>query len=177
MKFNIHGQKLEVTDAIRSYIEEKIGRLEKYFENPSDLTANVVIKMRGRQQVVEVTIPATKLILRGEEASDNLYASIDLVSDKIERQIRKNKTRMNSKGNKKNIDHFIADFNIDFEEENDNNIVKRKVVEMKPMNEEEAILQMELLGHEFFVYKDVEHEDVCVLYKRKDGNYGIIQTK
>ena len=81
MKFNIHGQKLEVTDAIRSYIKEKIGRLEKYFENPSDLTANVVIKMRGRDQVVEVTIPAPKIILRGEEANNDLYASIDLVSE------------------------------------------------------------------------------------------------
>ena len=176
MKFNIHGQKLEVTDAIRSYIEEKIGRLEKYFENPSELTANVVIKVRGRDQVVEVTIPAPKLILRGEEANNDLYASIDLVSDKIERQIRKNKTRMSSKNNKKNIDNFIVDFKVEDLELDDNVIVKRKSIEMKPMSEEEAILQMELLGHEFFVYKDVEHNNVCVLYKRKDGNYGIIET-
>lgn len=177
MKFNIHGQKLEVTDAIRSYIEEKIGRLEKYFENPSELTANVVIKMRGRDQVVEVTIPAPKLILRGEEASKDLYASIDLVSDKIERQIRKNKTRMSSKNNKKNVDNFIVDFKVEDLELDEKVIVKRKTIEMKPMNEEEAILQMELLGHEFFVYKDVEHDTVCILYKRKDGNYGIIETR
>lgn len=177
MKFNIRGQKLEVTDAIRNYIEEKIGRLEKYFENPSELTANVVIKMRGRDQVVEVTIPAPRLILRGEEANSDLYASIDLVSDKIERQIRKNKTRMSSKNNRKNVDNFIVDFNIDNEDETDTVVVKRKLIEMKPMNEEEAILQMELLGHEFFVYKDAEHENICILYKRKDGNYGIIETK
>ena len=177
MKFNIHGQKLEVTDAIRSYIEEKIGRLEKYFENPSDLTANVVIKMRGRDQVVEVTIPAPKLILRGEEANNDLYASIDLVSDKIERQIRKNKTRMSSKNNKKNVDHFITDFVVEDIELDKNVVVKRKNVEMKPMSEEEAILQMELLGHEFFVYKDSEHDTVCVLYKRKDGNYGVIEAQ
>ena len=177
MKFNIHGQKLEVTDAIRNYIEEKIGRLEKYFENPSELTANVVIKVRGREQVVEVTIPAHKLILRGEEANKDLYASIDLVSDKIERQIRKNKTRISSKNNKKNVTDFITDFSVDDLELDKNIIVKRKSIEMKPMNEEEAILQMELLGHEFFVYKDSEHDAVCVLYKRKDGNYGIIETK
>lgn len=177
MKFNIHGQKLEVTDAIRNYIEEKMGKLEKYFENPSDLTANVVIKMRGRDQVVEVTIPAPKIILRGEEANSDLYASIDLVSDKIERQIRKNKTRMNSKNNKKNVDNFIIDFKIDLDEENDNKVVKRKKIEMKPMSEEEAILQMELLGHEFFVYQDTETESTNVLYKRKDGNYGVIETK
>ncbi len=177
MKFNIRGQKLDVTDAIRNYIEEKVGRLEKYFENPSELTANIVIKVRGRQQVVEVTIPASNIILRGEEAHQDLYASIDLVSDKIERQIRKNKTRMKSKNNRKNIDNFIADFNVEAEEEENTVIVKRKIIETKPMNEEEAILQMELLGHEFFVYKDDDHKNVCVLYKRKDGDYGIIETK
>ena len=177
MKFNIRGQKLDVTDAIRSYIEEKIGRLEKYFENPSELTANVVIKVRGREQVVEVTIPAPKIILRGEESSDDLYASIDLVSDKIERQIRKNKTRMSSKNNKKNVEQFIADFVVEDLELDENVVVKRKSIEMKPMSEEEALLQMELLGHEFFVYKDSSDETVCVLYKRKDGNYGIIETK
>lgn len=177
MKINIHGQKLEVTEAIKNYIEEKIGRLEKYFENPASLTANVVIKMRGRDQVVEVTIPAPKIILRGEEANRDLYASIDLVSDKIERQIRKNKTRMNSKKNKKNIDHFIVDFQVGKDEEENKKIVKRKKIEKKPMSEEEAILQMELLGHEFFVYEDDETENMCVIYKRKDGNYGIIETK
>lgn len=177
MKFNIRGQKLEVTDAIRSYIEEKIGRLEKYFENPADITANVLIKVRGKDQVVEVTIPAPKLILRGEEANKDLYASIDLVSDKLERQIRKNKTRMSSKNNKKNVTDFIAEFSVDELELDKNVIVKRKHIEMKPMNEEEAILQMELLGHEFFVYKDSENNNVCILYKRKDGDYGIIETK
>lgn len=177
MKFNIRGQKLEVTDAIRNYIEEKIGRLEKYFENPSELTANVLIKVRGKQQVVEVTIPAPRLILRGEEAHDDLYASIDLVSDKIERQIRKNKTRMNSKKNKTRIDNFIIDFQVNQEEAEENKIVKRKTIDMKPMSEEEAILQMELVGHEFFVYKDSEKESICILYKRKDNNYGIIETK
>lgn len=177
MKFNIRGQKLEVTAAIRSYIEEKIGRLEKYFENPSDITANVLIKVRGKDQVVEVTIPAPKLILRGEELNKDLYASIDLVSDKLERQIRKNKTRMSSKNNKKNITDFIAEFSVDEEELDKNVIVKRKHIDMKPMNEEEAILQMELVGHEFFVYKDSENNNICILYKRKDGDYGIIETK
>ena len=177
MKFNIRGQKLEVTDAIRSYIEGKIGRLEKYFENPADITANVLIKVRGKDQVVEVTIPAPKLILRGEESNKDLYASIDLVSDKLERQIRKNKTRMNSKNNKKNVTDFIAEFSVDELELDKNVIAKRKHIEMKPMNEEEAILQMELLSHEFFVYKDSENNNVCILYKRKDGDYGIIETK
>lgn len=175
MKFNIHGKKLDVTDSIKSYIEEKIGRLDKYFENPDDVTATVLIKLRGNDQVVEATINANKFILRGEEAHKDLYASIDKVSDKIERQIRKNKTRMKKKVNK----DLISDFVLEFEEpeENDNVIVKRKIVEDKPMSEEEAILQMELLDHEFFAFRNVDTKDVNIIYRRKDGNYGIMEIK
>jgi len=175
MKFNIHGKKLDVTDSIKNYIEEKIGRLDKYFENPEDITATILIKLRGNDQVVEATINANKFILRGEESHKDLYAAIDKVSDKIERQIRKNKTRMNKKVSK----DLTMDFVLNFEEpeENDNVIVKRKVIEDKPMSEEEAILQMELLGHEFFAFRNMETKDVNVLYKRKDGDYGILEIK
>ena len=175
MKFNIHGKKLDVTDSIKSYIEEKIGRLDKYFENPEEITATVLIKLRGNDQVVEATINANKFILRGEESHKDLYAAIDKVSDKIERQIRKNKTRMNKRVSK----DLTMDFVLDFEEkeENDNVIVKRKVIEDKPMSEEEAILQMELLGHEFFAFRNMETKDVNILYKRKDGDYGILELK
>ncbi len=175
MKFNIHGRKIDVTDSIKSYIEEKIGRLDKYFENPDEITATALIKLRGNEQVVEVTINANKFILRGEESHKDLYASIDKVSDKIERQIRKNKTRLK----KKTVKDVSRDFVLDFEEpeENDNVIVKRKVIENKPMSEEEAILQMELLGHEFFAYKNEETGEVNILYKRKDGDYGILEIK
>ncbi len=175
MKFNIHGKKLEVTDSISNYIKEKLERLDKYFENPDDITATVLIKLRGNEQVVEATINANKFILRGEESHKDLYASIDKVSDKIERQIRKNKTRMSRRINKE----LVSDFSLNFEEpeENDNVIVKRKVIENKPMSEEEAILQMELLGHEFFAFKNDETGDVNILYRRKDGNYGIMELK
>lgn len=177
MKFNIHGRKIEVTEAIKSYIEEKIGRLDKYFEDPNNITATVLIKLRGNDQVVEVTINANSYLLRGEESNKDLYASIDKVSDKIERQIRKNKTRMSKKVGKESL----KDFSLDFEELEDNTakntVVKRKVVESKPMSEEEAILQMELLGHEFFVFKNSSTNEVNVLYKRKDSNYGILEVK
>lgn len=175
MKFNIHGKKIDVTDSIKSYIEEKIGRLDKYFENPDEITATALIKLRGKDQVVEVTINANKFILRGEESHKDLYASIDKVSDKIERQIRKNKTRLK----KKAVKDVSKDFVLDFEEseENDNVIVKRKVIENKPMSEEEAVLQMELLGHEFFAYKNEETNEVNILYKRKDGDYGVLEIK
>ena len=175
MKFNIHGKKLDVTDSIKNYIEEKIGRLDKYFENPDDVIATVLIKLRGNDQVVEVTINANSFILRGEESHKDLYASIDKVSDKIERQIRKNKTRMHKKVNRELTKGFVLDF--EEPEENDNVIVKRKVIEDKPMSEEEAILQMELLGHEFFAFRNVETKEIDILYKRKDGDYGILEIK
>ena len=175
MKFNIHGKKIDVTESIKSYIEEKIGRLDKYFENPDNVTATALIKLRGKDQVVEITINANKFILRGEESHKDLYASIDKVSDKIERQIRKNKTRLK----KKTVKDVSRDFVLDFEEpeENDNVIVKRKTIQNKPMSEEEAILQMELLGHEFFAYKNEETNEVNIIYKRKDGDYGILEIK
>ena len=176
MKYNIRGDKLEVTDAINSYVESKLDRLNKYFKE-DDILANVLLRVRGASQIIEVTIPTDKFILRGEEEDKDLYAAIDLVTDKLERQIRKNKTRLN----RQNLDNTYKDFNFDYEmtsEEDDEDevIVKRKNIEMKPMDEEEAILQMNLLGHEFFVYKDMHTNNVCVLYKRKDGNYGLIET-
>lgn len=176
MKYNIRGDKMVVTDAIKNYTEEKLGRLDKYFKD-DEITANVVTRVRGDSQIVEVTIPTSKFLLRSEEENADLYAAIDLVADKLERQIRKNKTRLN-----RNIKEKSSEFNFDYvlevnEEENNEKIVKRKKIEMKPMDEEEAILEMELLGHSFFVYKDMDTNNICVLYKRKDGNYGLIETK
>jgi len=176
MRINIHGRNVTVTDSIKNYIEEKIGKLDKYFTTPEEVTANVVIRVRGKDQIIEVTIPRNKITLRGEERHSDLYAAIDLVSDKIERQIRKNKTRMKKKINKE----YIEDLNIEFEsieEEKEESIVRRKEITMKPMSEEEAILQMNLLGHEFFAFKNTDTNSFCVLYKRKDGEYGILETK
>ena len=178
MKYNIRGDKLQVTDAINNYVESKLDRLNKYFKEDT-LLANVLLKVRGNRQIIEVTIPTDKFILRSEEEDKDLYAAIDLVTDKLERQIRKNKTRLN----KQNIDNKYKELNFDYsldkEEESSEEelIVKRKKLEMKPMDEEEAILEMNLLGHEFFVYKDMHADNICVLYRRKDGNYGLIETK
>ena len=178
MKYNIRGDKLVVTEAINNYVESKLDRLNKYFKE-DDILANVLLRVRGNSQIIQVTIPTDKFILRSEEEDKDLYAAIDLVTDKLERQIRKNKTRLN----KQNVDNKYKDFNFDYEINNeeesseDETIVKRKNIEMKPMDEEEAILEMNLLGHEFFVYKDMHTNNVCVLYRRKDGNYGLIETK
>ena len=174
MKLTVRGNKLEVTDSIRNYVEEKLGKLDKYFEEADEINANVLFRIQGKNQIVEVTVPIKKYILRAEEANEDLYASIDLVVEKLERQIRKNKTRIKERKVK---DIPVINFEAIIEEEPKTTIVKRKSVEMKPMDEEEAVLQMELLGHEFFVFQDIDTDSISVLYKRKDGNYGIIDTK
>lgn len=173
MRFNIHGKNIEVTDPIKGYIESKIGRIEKYFKD-TDLEAVVNLRVRGKEQIVEVTIPANKMVLRAEEKHNDLYAAVDLVSDKLERQIRKNKTKA-----RKNLKQTIVftDFEVDASEDVDNSIVKRKVVDTKPMSEEEAILQMELIGHDFFLFKNDKTNELCVVYKREDGGYGILEAK
>ena len=176
MRYNIRGEKVEITDAIRSYIEDKIGKLDKYFDDAENIDANVVIKVRGKEQKIEITVPAMHYTLRSEESHDDLYAAIDLTVDKLERQIRKNKTKINSKIKKNIIQNFEMDLEDSFEED-DSKVLKRKKIDMKPMDEEEAMLQMNMLGHSFFVFKNVDTDSVCVLYLRKDGSYGIIETK
>ena len=173
MKFNIRGNKLEVTEAIKNYIEDKLSRLNKYFKNAGELTANVLIKKQGIDERIEVTIPAKKLIIRSEESDKDLYAAIDKVTDKLERRIRKNKTR--NMRTKEAI--AFVEFETTKEEDEEQHIVKRKSISLKPMGEEEAILQMNLLGHEFFVFENADTDTKSVLYKRKDGNYGIIDIE
>ena len=173
MKYVIRGEKVEITEAIKNYIMEKIGKLDKYFQTPDEIKANVRVRIRGKEQIVEVTIPIKKIVLRCEERDEDLYKAIDLASDKLERQLRKNKTKMMKQ--KKDITKEMR-----FEElepiETKEEIVKRKKVEMKPMNEEEAMMQMDLVDHDFFVYKDIDTKSVNVIYKRKDGTFGIIET-
>jgi putative sigma-54 modulation protein len=176
MNINIRGDKMVVTDAIKTYVKEKLAKLDKYFDDPTTIDAHVLVRSKNNKDTIEVTIPAKGFTLRAEESNADLYASIDLVVDVLERQIRKNKTRLNSR---KTSEPEIAFAFVEVEEEVEepSQIVKRKTVETKPMSEEEAILQMELLGHDFFVYKDADEECVAVLYKRKDGNYGVIYSK
>ncbi len=176
MELNIRGDKIAVTKSIKDYITEKMERLNKYFENAKNIKASVIIRVKNNEQIIEVTVPTSKFTLRAEEKHADLYAAIDLVIDKLERQIRKNKTRLNDKY--KNIIQFdIPVLEENDEEEEELKIVKRKNIDTKPMDEEEAILQMELLNHDFFVFKNVDEECVSVMYKRRDGNYGIINVK
>lgn len=176
MKINVRGDKVKVTASIKAHIEEKISKLDRYFENSGEITATIIIKIRNKDQIVEVTIPTKRYTLRAEESHSDLYAAVDLVMDKLERQIRKNKTRL--KERYQNVS--VPDFNLEIVEEDKSEggkIVKRKVVEDKPMNEDEAILQMQLLNHDFFLFKNTDEKCYSVIYLRKDGDYGIINSK
>ncbi len=171
MRIDIRGDKVKVTDAIKSYVNEKIGRLDRYFENPVEMKAYVVIRVRNKDEIIEVTVPSSKFTLRAEVSDSDLYAAIDKVSDKLERQIRKNKTRLRKQFKE------VLRFEMENEEveENESIIVKRKQVELRPMSEEEAILQMELVDHDFYLFKNSETDKISVLYKRNDDSYGIIE--
>ncbi len=178
MKYNIRGDKLTVTGAMKSYIEEKLSKMDKYFEEPGEITATVLVKVKGLEQTIEVTVPTKRFTIRAEESNEDFYAAVDLVINKLERQIRKNKDRLSRKY--KNIEEIDLSFNYEDEEEKkepESKIVKRKNISMKPMDEEEAMLQIELLNHDFFVFKNIDEECVSVLYVRKDGNFGIINMK
>ena len=176
MNIIIRGSKLEVTDAMESYAKEKLERLNKYLEDGNNIKATVVAKVHGHLNTVEVTIPLKNFILRAEEVQDDYYAAIDTVIDKLERQIRKNKTRIAS-SKKKEAKDFAFDYIEEIEDTPVEKIVKRKKIEVKPMDEEEAILQMELLGHEFYLFKDADTNKPMLVYKRKDGNYGVIEAE
>ncbi|RAV03095.1 ribosome hibernation-promoting factor, HPF/YfiA family [Paenibacillus sp. YN15] len=180
MKFSIRGERIEVTEALRDYVEKKLGRLERYFEAPPTSEVNVTLNVIREKQSVEVTIPLTGVLLRAEEKSDDMYASIDLVVDKLERQIRKHKTKVNRKVRQeagyKNLfkDDVVTPVHL-LEEEDEYEVVRTKRFTLKPMDVEEAILQMNMVGHNFFVFANSESSQVNVVYKRADGKYGLIE--
>lgn len=174
MKFKIVGRNIEVTEALRDAIEKKIGRLEKYFNPESE--AKVTLSVEKTRQIIEVTIPTNGVIVRGEEATADMYSSIDSVVDKIERQIIKHKNKIERRGDYSQSLRFSA-IPSDSDVEDESKIVKTKRFALKPMDAEEAQLQMDLLGHNFFVFRNSDSDDVNVLYKRKDGNYGLIEPE
>ena len=176
MEIIIRGDKIEVTKAMKDYIKEKLKRLDKYLENSDAVRASVVVRVSSHRQTVEITIPLHNFIIRSEETQEDFYAAVDKAIDVMERQIRKNKTRLKSREDKTRIDFKMIDLtDIEYEEKEDK-IIKRKQVEVKPMDEEEAILQMELLGHQFYLFKNIYTSKEAVVYKRKNGGYGLIES-
>jgi ribosomal subunit interface protein len=175
MKVIIRGKNINLTEGIETKINKKLAVLDKYFIM-NDVEAKVLIRTYPVGQKIEVTIPTEYVLLRAEVVDNDLYNAIDLVIDKLEGQIRKYKTKLN----RKSKDHKLA-FNVasiePLDHEEEDVIVKTKTIHPKPMDLEEAIMQMELIGHTFFVYKDTETDLISVVYKRHDGDYGLIETE
>lgn len=177
MKINIIGRKITVTDKIRDYAEKKLGKLDKFFKEEAE--ARVVIGTIKDNEYVEASIFASGMIYRAEVTDVDVITALDKIVDVIERQIRKNKTRLEKKIKRDAIDDNVllnGSNYTDGEDLSEIKIVKKKRFAVKPMSPEEAVLQMNLLGHEFFVFKNPETDQMNVVYKRKDGNYAIIES-
>lgn len=182
MKFTIRGENVSVTEALRQYIEKKISKLERYFDSPAISEVYVNLKVYNDEQSIEVTIPMKNLLLRAEERHVDMYAAIDLVSEKLERQVRKYKTRINRKARQNgSVKHMQTALEVTpvngKTDEDDFQIVRTKRFNLKPMDVTEAILQMDMLGHNFFVFLDAETNNTNVVYRRKDGKYGLIEPE
>jgi putative sigma-54 modulation protein len=175
MKVTVIAKNMELTDALKEIVQKKISKLEKYFE--ANVEAKATLSIQKSRQIIEVTIPFNGVILRGEEATSDMYKSLDLVEDKLERQIRKQKTRLSRRHGGSLRFGEINNIEIKASEEEEGQLVKVKKFGVKPMNSEEAILQMDLLGHNFFVYQDADSNKVNVIYKRKDGDYGLLEPE
>ena len=174
MRYIISGKNIDVTEGLKSAVYEKIGRLEKYF-NP-DTEIHVTFNVEKERQKIEVTIPMKGNIIRAEEESSDMYVSIDLVVEIIERQLKKYKTKLADK--KHSVEYFQPDYLEDDDlDDEEIKIIRSKRFAVKPMDPEEACIQMELLGHNFFVFRNAETDDVNVVYKRKGNTYGLIEPE
>ncbi|QUH24906.1 ribosome hibernation-promoting factor, HPF/YfiA family [Serpentinicella alkaliphila] len=176
MNIMISGKNVEVTDALRDAVESKVSKLTKYFSKGAEVKATLSVEKN--RQIIEVTIPINGSVLRAEEATEDMYMSIDKVVDKLIRQLRKHKTKLENRLVKYETIRFenIPAFE-EVRDDADAKIVKTKRFAIKPMSSEEAVLQMELVGHNFFVFANAITDEVNVVYKRKDGNYGLIEPE
>lgn len=180
MKIIISGKKLELTDGIRTAIEDKLGKLERYL-NP-ETEVKVTVSAKKATQKIEVTIiPISGPIIRAEDGEENLYAAIDVVYDKLKKQIRRYKNKLQDKHKSKDesirfqIDEEIGEGIEEDDETLDIVIERRKKFDMKPMSPEEAVLQMELIEHEFYMFRNIDSDEISIVYKREDGGYGLIE--
>ena len=174
MRFTISGKNIEVTDGLRSAVTDKLGKLERYFTPETEII--VTMSVEKERQKIEVTIPVKGNIIRSEQVSNDMYVSIDLVEEVIERQLRKYKNKIVDK--QQSATNFQkAYLDKDYEEDEEVKIIRTKKFDIKPMYPEDACVQMELLGHNFFVFLNSETEQVNVVYKRKNGTYGLIEPE
>ena len=174
MKFIIVGKNIEVTEGLRSAVEDKIGKLEKYFT--AETEAHVTLSVEKDRQKIEVTIPVKGNIIRSEQVSSDMYVSIDLVEEIIERQLKKYKNKLIDK--KQSSPYFRQEFiEKDYMDDEEVQILRSKKFDIKPMYPEDACVQMELLGHSFYVFCNAETDQVNVVYKRKGNTYGLIEPE
>lgn len=174
MKVNVRGKNIQVTNALNDYVEKKLSKLEKYFDNIPE--AQVTLTVEKGMHIVEVTVPLNGIILRGEDQTDDMYASVDSVVEKLEKQLDKYKTRL-SKRYRQNGTTKANGLEDTTRIEDGIKIVKTKRFAFKPMDPEEAVMQMNLVGHDFFVFSNALTDEVNVIYRRKDGNYGLIEPE
>ena len=174
MKISVRGKNIEITEAIESKISDKLSKLDKYFIVSDNVEAKVLCRVYPYGQKLEVTIPTEYVLLRAEVVDSDLYTAMDLVVDKLEGQSRKYKTRLSRKSKDNKLAFNLS--SIEDVETDDDVLVKVKSITPKPMDMEEAIMQMELVGHSFFVYRDAESDSISIVYRRNDGDYGLIET-
>ena len=179
MKITISGKNIDISQALRNQVNKKVGKLERYFKPGTE--AQVTLSLEKNRNIVEVTIPFNGILIRAEESTENMYASIDLVLDKLERQIHKYRSKLVRNfrtgalvREKMGIRQAAPQVSQDTDDEDLKN-VRTKRFAVKPMSIEEALMQMDLLGHSFFVFSNAESEEVNVVYKRHDGKYGLIE--
>ena len=174
MKFIIIGKNIDVTPGLRSAVEDKIGKLEKYFSPETEV--HVTLSTQKERQKIEVTIPVKGNIIRSEQVSNDMYVSIDLVEEIIERQLKKYKNKITDARHEA-ADFFNQDYLDQDYEDDEIKIIRSKKFDIKPMYPEDACVQMELLGHDFFVFVNAETDKVNVVYKRKSNTYGLIEPE
>ena len=175
MKFTIVGKNIDITEGLKNAVEDKIGKLERYFT--PDTEVHVTLSVEKERQKIEVTIPVKGSIIRSEQASNDMYVSIDLVEEIIERQLKKYKSKLIDKHQEAGS-YFKQEFlEKEFMDEEDVKIIRSKKFDIKPLYPEDACVQMELLGHNFYVFINAETEKVNVVYKRKGGTYGLIEPE
>ena len=174
MRFIITGRNIDVTDGLRSAVEEKLGKLDRFFAPETEV--NVTLSVEKERQKIEVTIPVKGNIIRSEQVSSDMYVSIDLVEEVIERQLRKYKNKIVDK-QQAAANFQKAYLDKDYDEDEEVKIIRTKKFGIKPMYPEDACVQMELLGHSFFVFRNADTDEVNVVYKRKGNTYGLIEPE
>lgn len=176
MNYIISGKNIEITKALKEIVTEKIGKLEKYFSQDNE--AHITLVVEKQRHIIEVTIPVKGSVIRAEEEAENMYAAIDLVIDVLERQLLKHKHKLTNRHRQQGT--FRPEF-LEFDQADNEDegikIVRSKKFAIKPMDAEEACMEMDLLGHDFFVFRNGETDEVNVVYKRKGGSYGLIEPE